>query len=213
MRANLGTLLRCELMNDEGIDAPTSSSNHTQESPTLFLEFVGDDRAAAEADWRRMRDLAASTAPSTIDSRPRARRSTSSGTRVEVLPRAMRYRGIVDGSKSKERVCGRRVCRRRGWPSACPRPRRRSNAPGSVRHVRAHLRREFSLSHPVQARGGAAADETQRRGDSRAIDMGGAASGEHGVGIGKMKHVVWEHGPFHVDAQRRIKRALDRDAS
>ena len=43
----------------------------------------------------------------------------------------------------------------------------------------------------------------------RAIDMGGAASGEHGVGIGKMKHVVWEHGPFHVDTQRRIKRALD----
>jgi D-lactate dehydrogenase (cytochrome) len=44
---------------------------------------------------------------------------------------------------------------------------------------------------------------------ARAIAYGGAASGEHGVGIGKMKHVLWEHGPFHVDAQRRIKRALD----
>ena len=44
---------------------------------------------------------------------------------------------------------------------------------------------------------------------ARAIGMGGAASGEHGVGIGKIKHVCWEHGPFHVDCQRRLKRALD----
>ena len=33
---------------------------------------------------------------------------------------------------------------------------------------------------------------------ARAIDLGGAASGEHGVGVGKIKHVCWEHGPFHV---------------
>mmetsp|Transcript_12015 Transcript_12015/g.19382 ORF Transcript_12015/g.19382 Transcript_12015/m.19382 type:complete len:112 (+) Transcript_12015:58-393(+) len=44
---------------------------------------------------------------------------------------------------------------------------------------------------------------------ARAIALGGAASGEHGVGVGKMRHVVWEHGPFHVDMQRQIKRALD----
>ena len=43
----------------------------------------------------------------------------------------------------------------------------------------------------------------------RAISMGGAASGEHGVGIGKIKHVCWEHGAYHVDCQRRMKRALD----
>jgi D-lactate dehydrogenase (cytochrome) len=44
---------------------------------------------------------------------------------------------------------------------------------------------------------------------ARAIELGGAASGEHGVGVGKIKHVCWEHGPFHIDMQRRIKRAID----
>jgi D-lactate dehydrogenase (cytochrome) len=29
------------------------------------------------------------------------------------------------------------------------------------------------------------------------------------VGVGKMKHICWEHGPFHIDMQRRIKRAID----
>jgi D-lactate dehydrogenase (cytochrome) len=42
-----------------------------------------------------------------------------------------------------------------------------------------------------------------------AIAMGGSASGEHGVGIGKQKYIIMEHGVAHVDIQRRIKRALD----
>jgi D-lactate dehydrogenase (cytochrome) len=43
----------------------------------------------------------------------------------------------------------------------------------------------------------------------RALALGGAASGEHGVGVGKMKHMLAEHGPFHLETQRSIKRALD----
>ena len=39
--------------------------------------------------------------------------------------------------------------------------------------------------------------------------MGGTASGEHGVGIGKQKYIIQEHGIAHIDIQRRIKRALD----
>jgi D-lactate dehydrogenase (cytochrome) len=42
-----------------------------------------------------------------------------------------------------------------------------------------------------------------------ALTLGGAASGEHGVGVGKMKHMLAEHGPAHLEAQRGIKRALD----
>ena len=84
--ANLGTLLRCELMNDEGIRC-TNVVFHTtlRESPTLFIEFVGDDRAAAEADWRRMRDIAASNGA--VDERfaptgEVARRTLGRATRV-----------------------------------------------------------------------------------------------------------------------------------
>ena len=43
---------------------------------------------------------------------------------------------------------------------------------------------------------------------TRAIEMGGTCSGEHGVGIGKMRYLAQEHGDA-VDTMRAIKRALD----
>ena len=30
-----------------------------------------------------------------------------------------------------------------------------------------------------------------------------------GVGVGKMAHIIEEHGELHIDLMRRIKRALD----
>lgn len=43
----------------------------------------------------------------------------------------------------------------------------------------------------------------------RAISNGGSASGEHGVGVGKVKHLVAEHGAHHIAVQENIKKALD----
>ena len=34
-------------------------------------------------------------------------------------------------------------------------------------------------------------------------------SGEHGVGVGKIEHIIEEHGEAHIEVQRMIKRALD----
>ena len=42
----------------------------------------------------------------------------------------------------------------------------------------------------------------------RALDMGGTCSGEHGVGIGKMRYLAREHGDA-LDTMRAIKHALD----
>lgn len=42
----------------------------------------------------------------------------------------------------------------------------------------------------------------------KAIALGGTATGEHGVGIGKAHHMVHEHGPA-LDVMRSIKAALD----
>jgi D-lactate dehydrogenase (cytochrome) len=44
----------------------------------------------------------------------------------------------------------------------------------------------------------------------RALRMGGTCTGEHGVGIGKLKYLPREHGES-LDVMRSIKRALDPD--
>jgi D-lactate dehydrogenase (cytochrome) len=44
----------------------------------------------------------------------------------------------------------------------------------------------------------------------RALEMGGTCSGEHGVGLGKMKYLAAEHGAA-LDVMRTLKRALDPD--
>jgi D-lactate dehydrogenase (cytochrome) len=43
---------------------------------------------------------------------------------------------------------------------------------------------------------------------TRAIEMGGTCSGEHGVGVGKMRYLPKEHGEA-LEAMRSIKQALD----
>ncbi|MBM3557473.1 MAG: FAD-binding oxidoreductase, partial [Alphaproteobacteria bacterium] len=43
---------------------------------------------------------------------------------------------------------------------------------------------------------------------ARALAMGGTCTGEHGIGVGKLKHLVAEHGDG-VRVMREIKRLLD----
>jgi len=55
----------------------------------------------------------------------------------------------------------------------------------------------------------AAAEELYAAVVERAIEMGGTATGEHGIGLGKREFLVAEHGEATVEAMRRLKRALD----
>ncbi|MFA9421023.1 MAG: FAD-binding oxidoreductase [Gammaproteobacteria bacterium] len=43
----------------------------------------------------------------------------------------------------------------------------------------------------------------------RALDMGGTCSGEHGIGLGKLKHMRREHGDNAIATMQAIKQALD----
>ena len=44
---------------------------------------------------------------------------------------------------------------------------------------------------------------------SRALDLGGTCTGEHGIGVGKMPYLVRELGSEAVDLMRSIKKAVD----
>ncbi len=48
-----------------------------------------------------------------------------------------------------------------------------------------------------------------RRVVKKAIDLGGTATGEHGIGMGKREYMIHEHGESSIEAMRQIKRALD----
>ena len=71
----------------------------------------------------------------------------------------------------------------------------------------------FHLIFPVNPDDPRDIDEAERlstRLAERAIEMGGTCSGEHGVGLGKMKFLDREHGDA-MEVMRAIKRTLDPD--
>ena len=53
------------------------------------------------------------------------------------------------------------------------------------------------------------AEEFLARLAERAVAMDGTCTGEHGIGQGKMKYLLAEHGATALDTMRTIKRALD----
>jgi D-lactate dehydrogenase (cytochrome) len=63
---------------------------------------------------------------------------------------------------------------------------------------------------PESASERAEAGRLNERMVKRALAMGGTCSGEHGVGLGKMKYLEAEHGAS-LEIMRTIKRALDPD--
>ena len=71
----------------------------------------------------------------------------------------------------------------------------------------------FHLMYVLDPASGAELAEASRLNERmvlRALAMGGTCSGEHGVGVGKMKYLEAEHGRA-LDVMRTIKRALDPD--
>jgi D-lactate dehydrogenase (cytochrome) len=71
----------------------------------------------------------------------------------------------------------------------------------------------FHLIYVLDPASGRELEEARRLNERmvlRALAMGGTCSGEHGVGIGKMKFLEQEHGPA-LEVMRTLKRALDPD--
>ena len=72
----------------------------------------------------------------------------------------------------------------------------------------------FHMIFPVNPDAPDEIAEAQRLTDrlvERALALGGTCSGEHGVGLGKVRFLEAEHGRDAIDVMRTIKRALDPD--
>ena len=72
----------------------------------------------------------------------------------------------------------------------------------------------FHIIFPVDPESQKDLAEAQRLTDrlvARALSMGGTCTGEHGIGMGKIKFLEQEHGAAAVDVMRAIKHALDPD--
>lgn len=67
------------------------------------------------------------------------------------------------------------------------------------------------LVDPDDAQDLARANEFHARLVARALAHDGTCTGEHGIGYGKSRFLVAEHGPAGVEMMRAIKRALDPD--
>ncbi|MDP3037316.1 MAG: FAD-linked oxidase C-terminal domain-containing protein, partial [Rhodocyclaceae bacterium] len=65
------------------------------------------------------------------------------------------------------------------------------------------------LVNPEDAAALGQASEFAQRLAERAIAMDGTCTGEHGIGLGKRKYMVMEHGTAALTAMRAIKQALD----
>ena len=105
--------------------------------------------------------------------------------RADLAARRMRHRNPARHRREQADRADRRPCRRRQFPS---------DAAG--RHA----------TIPTRSRVAKAFNE---RLIERALAMDGTCTGEHGVGQGKMKYLLAEHGAPALDAMRAIKRALD----
>ena len=214
--ANLETLLRCELLNDEGVECTNAVfKTRLAKRPTLFLEFISAKRSDDPAplnDWETFSSIAERHgAVSKTFAKDGESLDQLWDARRGCYLAALKYRGVVDGSGRKEKVYVGDVCVPVSKLSECAAETEKAFKQAGFPCVMcAHISDgNFHCLVPFLDE---EADKLEALNDKvikRALALGGAASGEHGVGVGKMKHMLAEHGPFHLETQRSIKRALD----
>jgi D-lactate dehydrogenase (cytochrome) len=124
---------------------------------------------------------------------------------------ALKYRGVVDGSNRMEKVYVGDVCVPVSKLSECCFETEKAfKRAGFPCVMCAHISDgNFHCLVPFRDEETGKLQALNDAVVERALQLGGTASGEHGVGVGKMKHMVGEHGPAHVETQRKIKKALD----
>ncbi|KAG5490530.1 hypothetical protein JKF63_00650 [Porcisia hertigi] len=206
------TLLRCELLNREGVAAVNSySKTNLPVSACVLLEFVSNDE-------RRHDTLSDYEKVAVVFKKCGARemRYLKDGGEMDtvwVARRSCLFAAIhSDKAKGVQRVIITDVCvpisRLAECVEATEHDFKMNNRPclicahisdGNFHALIPYTDREdFKRAH-----------ELETRMMSRTIEMGGTVSGEHGIGVGKVHHAAHEHGAVHIGLQETIKKALD----
>jgi D-lactate dehydrogenase (cytochrome) len=199
---------RIELLDEVQMDAINRYSKLAYEAlPTLFFEFHGHNERDVQEQAETVQALAAENAGSDF----------SWVTRPEDRTRLWRARhdayfatlALRPGAKAWSTDACVPISRLADCIVESKRDLDESMLTGTlVGHVGDGNFHMLYLVNPDSPEEMAEALRLNERLVTRAIDMGGTCSGEHGVGIGKMKYLQREHGAA-VDTMRLIKHALD----
>jgi len=211
LRVDPPSLLRCELLNADGIRCTNTIFKTTLPSrPTLFLEHRGKSEEMLRQDFEAVAALAAkrgcsresvhfAAAGQELDALWEARRGCYLA--------AMKYRGNPGG----DHVFVSDVCVPVSRLAECV-----AETEADILHsgfecvICAHIADgNFHCLVPHQPPERERLRVLEERIISRALALGGTVSGEHGIGVGKIAHSLREHGPEHVAVQQAVKRALD----
>jgi D-lactate dehydrogenase (cytochrome) len=198
---------RMELLDEFSICAVNKHSKmNLKVAPTLFIEFHGSDSAVGE-HARSVQEIAAGNGGSdftwSLLPEERARlwkaRHESGWAAREMRPGCMNWStdACVPISQLAENILAARI----DLDSA--------TIPGRIiGHVADGNFHVTYLVMPDSPRDLAEAERLANRVVERAIACEGTASGEHGVGYGKIPHMRREHGAS-IELMRAIKHALD----
>jgi D-lactate dehydrogenase (cytochrome) len=201
---------RIELLDDVQLDAVNRYSKTSYPvAPTLFFEFHGDSARHVADQSEAVQALAAE----------RGGRAFEWATRLEDRERLWQARHdalyAALALRPGARAWTTDVCVPISRLAECVVDTKKDNAgaPFPICLVSHAGDGNFHLIYVLDPASDAELDEARRLNERmilRALAMGGTCSGEHGVGIGKMKYLEAEHGPA-LEVMRTIKRALDPD--
>ncbi len=198
---------RIELLDEVQIKACNRYSNLSLlESPTLFLEFHGSEMSVAE-QAEQFGDIANEHGRARFDWAVKEEdRKRLWKARHDVLYAALNLRPGAKGLITD-------VCVPISKLAECIIETKTDiahlglQAPlvGHVGDGNFHLAILIDPNKPTEL---AQAEGLNEKLIARALEMGGTCTGEHGIGIGKIKHLKNEHGSA-LDAMCAIKKALD----
>ncbi|MBY0363809.1 MAG: FAD-binding protein [Phreatobacter sp.] len=198
---------RVELLDDRAIEAVNAYSKLTLPvTPTLFFEFAGS-QSGVEEQASIVEDLAKGEGASNW------RWSTDADERAKLWQARHDIHWAIRALRPGAKGWGTDVCVPISALAEVIREVRKETSQQSfgttlVGHVgdgNFHLGMQIDPDDPAEW---AKANEINDRMVKHAIALGGTCTGEHGVGIGKMKFMREEHGEA-LDVMHLIKNALD----